>query len=139
MTKKNIFKTIIASVIAALCLCSQAFAADATVISNRGSFVNEGGYVGTYVDMSSSENIVTSTGRGDHTTVIDNEDIFANIGGHIGTAVKGGQVINVVTSKGGNSATAIDNIKETYNIGGVIETYADVSSVYNDVLNKSRK
>ncbi len=43
MTKKNIFKTLITSVIAVLCICSQAFAADTTLISNRKSFVNEGG------------------------------------------------------------------------------------------------
>ena len=43
MTKKNIFKTLIASVIAAFCLCSQTFATDTTVISNHGSFANKGG------------------------------------------------------------------------------------------------
>ncbi len=92
--------------------------------------------MGTYVDISSNESVVTSIGRGDHVTAIDNEDIFVNIDGYIGTAVRGETTKSIVTDIGGNATTVIDNIKESYNLGGVIDTYVDTSTVYSDVMHK---
>ena len=133
MSEINIFTKIIATIIAALCFCNSAFAADVTQISNKSSFINESGAVGSYIDLSSIENISTSYGGSDHITSIKNEDLTANLGGYIGSIVKAGSTKSISTSVGGDSIHIIENIKEAYN-SGIIDNFVDISDTYSDAL-----